>query len=228
MAKKGKKKTFKQLIDEYMDKYEADIDDYRHMSELCKTQKKFDKAYEEAWEYIEDFMKEAETLHIRITLNQKVMKYHMPRSKGGMRGFYTPYIADFHQLVHDATIAFRDEWRLLGLPSSVKCMAYFPIPDNMDIVSKMLSVVGFNKPISTPDTDNIIKFYNDTVKRNIIFDDELIYRSVSEKRYSFKPKVVLDIKALTKHTSKFSTKSFMSRKSVKEAIEMDILNLEFL
>jgi len=224
---KVKFKTYKRIMEEYEEEFDFDYsDDYTHLVNSVTSDKKFDKSFKEAKEYIKDFRDNTKTVVVKLSLFQKVMKYHMPRKRH--LGLYTPYIADYHKLINTVTKAFRDEYQLLGLPAKITVTSYFKIPKNMRLTDKILAVIGFNKPISTPDTDNIIKFYTDIIKRNILFDDDLIYDSRSRKRYSFKPRVDIEIRILTNHTSEFNLKGFLKRKSVKDAIDLGILNVDYL
>lgn len=229
MGKAGKKKTTKQLFNEYEEKFGSQVGmDDMEMLVTSVSGEKFDKAFTKAHKFIQHYFDNAETYVIKLTLYQKVMKYHMPRSKGKFKGFYTPYIADFHKLVEEMTEEFRSHYKQIGSPAQSHCIAYYPIPKSMKLPSVILSIIGFNRPITTPDTDNVIKFYDDTIKSNILYDDDLIYKSISEKRYSFTPRVELTLKIRDIFSSPFAYDSFMKRESVKNAIESGILNIEIL
>ena len=183
-------KTVKKIFDDYEKKFSNfNNNDFLQFSKTI-NEKKFNKGMEKAYKDIEKFSKNAETYIIKITLYQKIMKYHMPRSRG--IGLYIPYMKEFHDIISDVTKGFREEFKILGLPAKAICRTFFKIPDNMSCSDKIKALIGFTKPITTPDVDNIIKFYNDLIKKNILFDDDLIYESISKKYYSLKPRIELD------------------------------------
>lgn len=74
----------------------------------------------------------------------------------------------------------------------IKC--YFPIPDSMSKVDKVLAEMGYINNLSTPDWDNLGKTYPDMIQPELLLNDSLIYAGSVYKGYSSKPRVEVTIR----------------------------------
>ena len=93
---------------------------------------------------------------------------------------------------------------MAGTPCKFKCISYFPIPKSMNDVEKLAAELGFIRPISKPDWDNIGKTYSDAIQGSLLYDDSLIIEGVSKKFYSIKPRIELFIEYMSEHDSMFN------------------------
>ena len=75
------------------------------------------------------------------------------------------------------------------------------MPKNMPKVDVILSELGLNDMITTPDWDNLGKTYSDMIQKWILSKDSLIIDGRSKKFYSLKPRVEILIKYRESHTS---------------------------
>lgn len=128
-----------------------------------------------------------------------------PRPRSGVNGvFYVKGAADnkkfFKKYLMDQDIS------LIKTPTKFRCRCYFPIPKSMNSVEKILAELGFIYPISKPDFDNLAKAYCDMTQGLLLYDDSLVVKGVSEKFYSIKPRIEIDISYMEDYDSKFNKK----------------------
>lgn len=90
---------------------------------------------------------------------------------------------------------------LITTPCKFTCISYLPIPKSMSKVETMLAEMGFIRPISKPDFDNLAKTYSDMIQGTLLYDDSLIIEGVSKKFYSAKPRVEIHIEYMEQHDS---------------------------
>ena len=57
--------------------------------------------------------------------------------------------------------------------------------------------------------DNLIKTYTDMLKGALLYDDSIIYKGVSEKYYSVKPRIEITIQYMTDFDSDFNKKKIL-------------------
>ena len=78
---------------------------------------------------------------------------------------------------------------MITTPCKFHCDSYLPIPKSMKANEKVLAEMGYIRPISKPDWDNLGKTYSDMIQGMLLFDDALIVEGTSAKYYSTKPRV---------------------------------------
>ena len=81
----------------------------------------------------------------------------------------------------------------------------------MSSVDKVLAELGFIRPISKPDWDNLAKAYCDMIQGFLLEDDSLIIEGVSKKFYSVKPRVEITLEWMESHDSKFNENKIVNR-----------------
>lgn len=125
-----------------------------------------------------------------------------PRSGFGGKVFYVKGAA----LNRKRFKKFMDsiEQPMITTPMKFKCTTYFPIPSSMNKVEKILAELGYIRPISKPDWDNVGKTYSDMVQEQLVLDDSLIIEGKVSKFYSAKPRVEISIEYMDEHDSKFN------------------------
>ena len=67
------------------------------------------------------------------------------------------------------------------------------MPSAMNRYERFFAELGYIKPLSVPDWDNLAKTYTDMVQKGLILNDSLIWKGESIKFYSVKPRIDLSI-----------------------------------
>jgi Holliday junction resolvase RusA-like endonuclease len=75
----------------------------------------------------------------------------------------------------------------------VKTSLYLPTPNHFSKKCKFLAEMKVLRPISKPDSDNILKILFDSIKDFLIYDDAQIVSEITEKYYSTKPRMEVEI-----------------------------------
>lgn len=128
-----------------------------------------------------------------------------PRPRSGKNGiFYVKGAKDnkkfFENYVKDQDI------KLITTPTKFTCISYLPIPSSMSSIERICAELGFIRPISKPDWDNVGKAYCDMIQDLLIYDDSLIVEGVSKKYYSVKPRIEITISYMEDFDSSFNRK----------------------
>ena len=104
-----------------------------------------------------------------------------PRASFSSRVFYVRGASDnkklFKQLMKDK------DYDMIYTPCEFYCTTYHPIPKSMNNVEQVLAELGFIRPTSKPDFDNLAKTYSDMIQGILLFDDAYIIKGVSEKDF---------------------------------------------
>lgn len=95
-------------------------------------------------------------------------------------------------------------------PCKFYCTSYLPIPSSMKIYEQILAELGFIRPISKPDFDNLAKTYSDMTQGMLLHDDALIVEGVSKKYYSVKPRVEIRFEYMKEFDSEYNKKKIES------------------
>ena len=96
-------------------------------------------------------------------------------------------------------------------PCTFKCVSYLPIPKGMNPIEQILAEMGYIRPVSKPDFDNLAKTYSDMIQDVILLDDKLIVEGTSIKYYSWKPRIEISISYMDDYDSSFN-KNKINRK----------------
>ena len=102
---------------------------------------------------------------------------------------------------------------MITTPCKFYCDSYLPIPKSMKPEEKVLAEMGYIRPISKPDWDNLGKTYSDMIQKTLLFDDSLIIEGSSKKFYSTKPRIEIRIEYMKKYDSLYNEQKM--RKKVK-------------
>ena len=100
---------------------------------------------------------------------------------------------------------------IIHTPMIFHSKVYLPTPNSMSIEDKILAEMGYIRPISKPDFDNVAKTYADMIQDSLILDDALIITGISEKYYSIKPRIEISIKYMKEFDSLFNKKKIDKR-----------------
>ena len=98
------------------------------------------------------------------------------------------------------------ETEMITTPCEFYCRSYLPIPKSMHIAEQILAELGFIRPISKPDFDNLAKTYTDMTQGVLLYDDALVVKGVSEKFYSIKPRIEICFRYMTEFDSVYNKK----------------------
>lgn len=96
-------------------------------------------------------------------------------------------------------------------PMIFKTDVYLPIPTTMSASESLLAEMGYIRPISKPDFDNVAKTYADMIQGTLIYDDALIIEGISRKFYSIKPRIEITIRYMEEFDSLFNRKKIESK-----------------
>jgi len=100
---------------------------------------------------------------------------------------------------------------IIYTPMIFHSKVYIPTPESMKTEDKILAEMGYIRPLSKPDFDNVAKTYADMIQDSLILDDALIIKGISEKYYSIKPRIEIDIKYMKEFDSIFNKKKIEKR-----------------
>ena len=133
-----------------------------------------------------------------------------PRPRMGNRGvFYVKGAKDnkkfFENFIKDQDVI------LITTPVKFYCTSYFPIPKSMKGIEKVAAELGFIRPISKPDWDNVGKAYCDMIQDILIYDDSLVVEGVSKKFYSVKPRIEITIEYMEDYDCEFNKKKITKK-----------------
>lgn len=92
-----------------------------------------------------------------------------------------------------------------------ECVSYLPIPKSMPKVDKVLAELGWIRPITKPDWDNLGKTYSDMIQSTLLEDDSLIIEGTSIKYYSLKPRIEIHIEWADEHDCLYNYKKFRKK-----------------
>ena len=81
---------------------------------------------------------------------------------------------------------------------------------------KILAEMGYIRPISKPDWDNVGKTYSDMIQGTLLFDDSLIIEGISRKFYSIKPRIEIKIEYMKKYDSLYNTNKMRKKVEIDE------------
>lgn len=100
---------------------------------------------------------------------------------------------------------------LITTPCKFLCRTYYPIPKSMSNIEKLLAEFGMVRPISKPDFDNVAKAYCDMCQGFLIYDDAQVVEGVSEKYYSTKPRIEIEIEYMEDYDCDYNRKKIKKK-----------------
>lgn len=105
---------------------------------------------------------------------------------------------------------------MITTPCKFRCDSYLPIPKSMRDDEKILAEMGYIRPISKPDWDNLGKTYSDMIQGMLLFDDALIVEGTSSKWYSTKPRIEIKIEYMKKYDSLYNMNKMRKKVKINE------------
>jgi len=145
---------------------------------------------------------------------EKFIIYLLPKAtprprmgKGGI--FYVKGAKDNKKLFEKYIINF--DIPLITTPIKFTSISYLPIPSSMKSYEKVLAELGYIRPTSKPDFDNLAKAYCDMLQDTLIYDDALVVEGISKKYYSVKPRIEITIEYMEDYDSEFNKKKILKK-----------------
>lgn len=124
---------------------------------------------------------------------------------------------------HDNSMLFKEFLDYLNEDLGVICTpmkfyvkGYCPIPEQMNKIETVCAELGLGEVLSTPDFDNMVKTYADMMQKHLILNDSLITRSIIEKKYSIKPRIVVHIEYMKQFDSLYNKRKVEGWKYFKD------------
>ena len=187
---------------DYIDKYGDIPSDYDGRLDYLIKDMKLHKFKIPIFKYIER-MRDIKWKTISYTIY--LLPKATPRPRMGNRGvFYVKGAKDNKKFFEKYLI--NQDIDLITTPVKFSCTSYFPIPSSMSSVEKIAAELGYIRPTSKPDWDNIGKAYCDMIQDLLIYDDSLIIEGTSKKYYSVKPRIEITLSYMEDYDSEFNKK----------------------
>lgn len=100
-----------------------------------------------------------------------------------------------HQVVKNYQLEIKEQYsgELLKDAVSIDYIFYFACPRSWSHKKTEKALRGEIRPTSRPDTTNLIKFCEDTLKLTVLVDDSIVVRESGEKYYSTKEHTLIKI-----------------------------------
>ena len=133
-----------------------------------------------------------------------------PRPRSGKNGVFYVKGAKDNKKYFEKYLLNKDV-DMICTPTKFSCKSYFPIPKSMNKIERVLAEMGFIRPISKPDWDNVAKAYCDMIQGFLIYDDSLIIDGTSSKYYSLKPRIEITIEYMEDFDSDFNRKKMKKK-----------------
>lgn len=203
------KKVEKEYIELYGDvsPYNLDrtcsmIDEYSNKRTRAKREAKLNDLLNISWESVS---------FIIYLIPQATPR---PRYNGGSKIFYVRGAKDNRDIFEKFIV--NQDIPMITTPCKFYCDSYFPIPKSMRDDEKILAEMGYIRPITKPDWDNVGKTYSDMIQGTLLFDDSLIIEGTSRKFYSAKPRIEIKIEYMKNHDSIYNTNKMRKKGIIDE------------
>ena len=167
------------------------------LSKLDEIEKKIKKTKKIEWK----------TIHIILDLEPKATP--RPRYSGRTGTFYVKG-AHSNKVFFKKYISDKDLPFITGA-LKVDCRCYIKTPSSFSKSDTIIAELGYIRPISKPDWDNVGKAYCDMLQGLILYDDSLIVEGVSKKYYSMKPRIEITISYMKEHDSGYNRKKMKEK-----------------
>lgn len=222
-------KTRDTKLKEYCEKYPITYSDIELALKQYFNIRKWDmnKAVAKAKKRIKSIEKHRIYKNIKITLYEFPMKTDRPRST--FRGItYSPNAKANNIYLSKAIKSINKTIKLLNTPATIVIDAYLEMPEQVPPEEVLLYECKILQVEDTPDYDNIGKCYTDMQKNNIVVDDDIFWSGTINKFYSVVPRVEIHIRYIEKHESKYIYKKLKNRKTIKELLNKNMIEFEFI
>lgn len=145
-----------------------------------------------------------------LTYTIYILPKATPRPRKGKNGIFYVSGAKDNKKVFEKYLIKQDN-KLITTPVKFECNSYFPIPKSMNKIEQICAELGYIRPTSKPDWDNIGKTYSDILTGFLIYDDALIISGTSNKYYSVKPRIEIKLYYMKDYDSSFNKKKIIRK-----------------
>lgn len=187
-----------------------------------------EKTYNKARDRLIKIVSEREEKTLKIVMYEYPMHTHRGRTDG-RGGIYSPGAKEhkkyFEKQVKKVT---KKAISIINTPMRITIDAYLEMPKAVPPDEVMLFQLKLLSVIDKPDWDNIGKCYPDMMTEILTVDDDIVYSGTVNRYYNLLPRVVITITYLAKHESKYIYKKMKNRKTVKQLLENNQIEFEFL
>lgn len=144
-----------------------------------------------------------------------------PRAKysGRTKVFYVKNAFDNNTIFKNFIEESDNEYDIITTPCRFYCNIYMPIPNQMNIVEKILAELKLIGSVPRPDWDNLGKTYSDMIQKHLLLEDCLIIDGRVRKYYSFKPRIEIHLEYMEQYDCKFHKKKIEGWKYYKDSID---------
>lgn len=149
-----------------------------------------------------DIAKKLEWKMLHIVLDLEPKPTPRPRYSGRTGAFYVKG-AHSNKIFFKKYISDRDLPFITGA-LKVDCRCYLKTPSSLSKSDTLLAELGYIRPISKPDWDNLGKTYSDMLTDVLILDDAHIIDGRCSKYYSLHPRIEMDIEYQLSPDSKYN------------------------
>lgn len=160
------------------------------LSKLDEVEKRIKKCKKLKWK----------TIHLVLELEPKATP--RPRYSGKTGVFYVKG-AHANKVFFKKYISDKDLPFITGA-LKVDCRCYIKTPSSLSKIDTVLAELGYIRPISKPDWDNLGKTYSDMLTDVLILDDAHIVDGRCSKYYSLHPRIEMDIEYQLEPDSKYN------------------------
>lgn len=155
---------------------------------------------------------------VKLTMYEDPVQSERPRHRsfGGMVMSYVPNAKENKEYIKNFLKKLKQDLDIINTPVYITCKSYHPMPTSgITVEEQVLYEAGILDPVTKPDFDNMIKSYTDMMIEVILLDDDLIYKALIQKFYSFLPRIELCLYYEDSHSSDYVFRKIKGRKSYK-------------
>ena len=212
-----KNKSYLKQIEEYDEKYGAiPMDPAEILTYLEQELRLTDKGFKKIQE-ADDYVASIPWNNLKIILPIIPKPSPRPRISGVTGRFYVTGAAENKKLLK---YYIEDIYQIIYTQTYFSLTTYIPTPiSSMNRHEIYRAEKKTISAMSNPDWDNLGKTYSDMIQQILILNDNIITKGSTEKYYSVKPRVEIDIKYQLGYDSKFNKRRMESTKAYKDAVE---------
>lgn len=197
------------LVEEYDENYGEIPFDINDRIEYIKSKVKTNRSYSDKLDFEIDRIRNIKWKKLDFTFY--LVPTATPRPRLGRSGrFYVKGAADNKKFFNEFMRSIED-LEIILTPCKFYCTSYLPTPKSMKVLDQLLAEMGFIRPISKPDFDNLAKTYADMIQGTLLYDDALIVEGVSRKFYSVKPRIEIHMEYMEDFDSLFNRKKILTK-----------------
>lgn len=151
-----------------------------------------------------------------INMSFPIIPYPTPRPRSSSNGIF--YVEGARENWNYMKQSIESK-KVISTAVIFRVDCYFPIPDTMNRKEKILAQMGYIKPLSGGDWDNLGKTYSDAIQQILIINDNIIIDGRCTKNYCIKPRVDIHIEYQLDYDCSYNRRKIESTVSYKKLIQ---------